>query len=117
MSNPVFCIKSTDNIVLHNAIVEHAKDLGYKTDYLKMGYEFFVFYDTKEAYSFRGSLENIFENHVVSLEYFFNIKAPTRVVLNEKYTAEITPEGIKVGCQTFSFETLKELYNAVKVFK
>ena len=39
----------------------------------------------------------------------------TRTVrLSDDYTAEVTPEGVKVGCQTFSFEVMDELFKAVE---
>jgi len=39
----------------------------------------------------------------------------TTVQLNDEYSAEILEDGdIKVGCQTFTFDKLEELYNAAK---
>lgn len=40
-------------------------------------------------------------------------KQPIKVVLNKDYTAEVTDKEIKVGCQVFSVEKLKELRSAV----
>lgn len=37
--------------------------------------------------------------------------------LNDKYTAEISKSGVKVGCQEFSFEVIKELAEEVKQFE
>jgi hypothetical protein len=39
------------------------------------------------------------------------------VKLNEEYSAEITSDGIKVGCTTFPFDTFDKLKEAVKDFK
>jgi hypothetical protein len=36
------------------------------------------------------------------------------VTLNEEYDAEVTAEGITVGCQTFTFEAFDKLAEAVK---
>jgi hypothetical protein len=36
------------------------------------------------------------------------------VVLNEEYTAEVSPGGVKVGCQTFPLSIVEELYKAVQ---
>jgi len=40
-----------------------------------------------------------------------------KVRLNDKLEAEITSEGIQVGCQTISFDAFNELKKAVKKFK
>jgi len=41
----------------------------------------------------------------------FPVKEVT-VKLNDEYSAIVSPDGIKVGCQKFSIDTLKELYQA-----
>ena len=37
---------------------------------------------------------------------------PTEVLLNNDYTAKVTKEGVKVGCQTFSHDAIIKLYEA-----
>ena len=50
-----------------------------------------------------------------SIEAAIEDLIPTRTVrLSDDYTAEVTPEGVKVGCQTFSFEVLDDLFKAVE---
>ena len=39
------------------------------------------------------------------------------VELNNEHRAEITKEGIKVGCQNFSFDKFEELYGKIQEFK
>jgi hypothetical protein len=41
-------------------------------------------------------------------------KKAKRVVLNDDYTAEVLEGSVKVGCQTFSFDAVEQLYEAVK---
>jgi hypothetical protein len=43
--------------------------------------------------------------------------SPILVALNEEHSAIVEPEGVKVGCQTFSFDKIEELYKAVQKFK
>jgi hypothetical protein len=46
---------------------------------------------------------------------FFEIPVSIDVKLNDNYTAVVKRDGtINVGCQTFTFDAMKELYNAVK---
>jgi len=44
-------------------------------------------------------------------------KSVPKVGLNDELEAEITSEGIQVGCQTISFDAFNELKKAVKKFK
>lgn len=44
-------------------------------------------------------------------------KLADEIQLNSKYTARITDEGVKVGCQTFEFKKVLELAEAVKKFQ
>ena len=36
------------------------------------------------------------------------------VVLNDRHTAIVSKDSVKVGCQTFSYEVIERLYNASK---
>ena len=45
---------------------------------------------------------------------FILIGSSRLIVLNEEYTAEVSPEGVKVGCQTFPLSVVEELYKAVQ---
>lgn len=38
---------------------------------------------------------------------------PIAFALNETYTAQICNKSVKVGCQTFSFDKVKELYKII----
>lgn len=69
---------------------------------------------------------DISENYdVVSFEEFLQYVRGERVYknsnielrLNDQYKAIITSTEIKVGCQTFTFETITELYKAVQTQK
>jgi len=44
-----------------------------------------------------------------------NHKNPIEIVLNEQYKAIICSDGVKVGCQKFSFNIIKELAKAAKI--
>ena len=61
---------------------------------------------------------NSYEVQVDSFEEFitfFEIPVSIDVKLNDNYTAVVKRDGtINVGCQTFTFDAMKELYNAVK---
>lgn len=46
--------------------------------------------------------------------YKLNTVKPNTVKLNDKYTAEITPDGIKVGCTLISFKSFNKIKKAVK---
>lgn len=55
---------------------------------------------------------------LITLEelFAFNFKADIEVKLNDQYTAVINENGVLVGCQTFSFDKVEELYKAVKQY-
>lgn len=40
-----------------------------------------------------------------------------KVTLNSQYIAIVKKDHVKVGCQTFSFEKVEELYNAIEEYK
>lgn len=48
------------------------------------------------------------------MSYFVTIGDVHIVKISDKYNAEITKESLKVGCQTLSFELVKELYNTME---
>jgi hypothetical protein len=50
------------------------------------------------------------------LEFLFGPK-PQEVVLNEEYTAMVTPTEITVGCQTFPISKLEEVLRVAKRLK
>lgn len=64
-----------------------------------------------DAFRFNESM--VFEDGWI----IYNPKKPVEVVIDKQYTAEISENGIKVGCTTFSFEKLKELNEGVKKFE
>jgi len=49
-------------------------------------------------------------------EYCDNWKdsQPVKIKLNSEYSAEIINGKVKVGCQTFEFDAIEKLYNAIK---
>lgn len=56
----------------------------------------------------------------ITFEQFFEYcdnwedNQPVKIKLNSEYTAEIINGKVKVGCQTFEFDAIKKLYNAIK---
>jgi hypothetical protein len=42
---------------------------------------------------------------------------PIEAKLNDSYTAVVTPESVKVGCQEFTHQAIKEVYEATQSFK
>ena len=40
--------------------------------------------------------------------------APMTITLNEKYNAIVYPDRVEVGCQTFSFDSIKDLFVITK---
>ena len=56
------------------------------------------------------------EYKIVSFVDIFNIQPEkmVNVILNNEYTAEVSENGIKVGCQTFSLEIVEKLVAAKK---
>ena len=48
---------------------------------------------------------------------FVLVGTSPQVVLNNEHTAEVTPDGIKVGCQTFPLSIVDDLVRAVKQVK
>jgi hypothetical protein len=51
------------------------------------------------------------QRDIVLLETVFEVASKKSVVitLNEDYSATISSDGVKVGCQTFSFEKVREI--------
>ena len=60
-----------------------------------------------------GDIDNIFIKDM--MEYI--PKVEVEVSLNDEYTATVTSEGVKVGCQTFSLDKIEELVQAAKKVK
>lgn len=60
----------------------------------------------------------LFRNFLLNPSKYFRIK-PSRVQvpLNGSYTAEVSLEGITVGCQTFPVEIVKKLSEALNSLK
>lgn len=65
--------------------------------------------------SFAARGENVLD--FKDINRIFLEDGPTRIKLNDQYTAEVSAAGIKVGCQTFSFEKIEELYRAALKFQ
>ena len=57
---------------------------------------------------------------IITFEQFFQYCdnwskcQPVTVKLNDDYTAKIEGNTVKVGCQTFEFEAIERMYNAMK---
>lgn len=54
------------------------------------------------------------EDSVEIIDFIYS--APKAVKLNDEYTALITKEGVKVGCQTIPFSAVAELHRAILTF-
>ena len=65
--------------------------------------------DSKRLAGFRNAADAYRE-----LEKLIATSTVTRVVLNAQYTAEVTEDGITVGCQEIPFEAVDKLAEAVK---
>lgn len=69
---------------------------------------------TQNSYHLRNYMK--FEKFILKMmgkEVF----TPIEVKLNDSYTAVVTPESVKVGCQEFTHQAIKEVYEATQSFK
>jgi len=69
---------------------------------------------TQNSYHLRNYMK--FEKFILKMmgkEVF----TPIEVKLNDSYKAVVTPESVKVGCQEFTHQAIKEVYEATQSFK
>jgi len=66
------------------------------------------------SFILKAGLKLSFPEVIAEIHAFNSIP---KVRLNDKLEAEITRDGIQVGCQTISFDAFNELKKAVKKFK
>lgn len=52
-----------------------------------------------------------------AIEKDLNAKEPVTVALNEEYSATISEDGIRVGCQSFTFQAIKRLCQEIRKFQ
>lgn len=108
-----FQVEIRNNPVLKKLFLEHAKKIG-----LKFNKDF----DTDNVHSFQVGLyinKSVTyssvsfykpdEYPILSMAEFLETVIVKTVKLNENYTATITKDNIKVGCQDFSPNVLKEV--------
>lgn len=108
-----FQVEIRNNPVLKKLFLEHAKNIG-----LKFNKDF----DTDNVHSFQVGVYNSKnityasngfykpdEYPILSMAEFLEIGKTKTVKLNEDYTATITKDNIKVCCQYFSPNVLKEV--------
>jgi len=76
----------------------------------------YLFYDGEEIIGINRVIGELlsFPEVIAEMHAF---KSIPKVRLNDKLEAEITSEGIQVGCQTISFDAFNELKKAVKKLK
>jgi hypothetical protein len=57
--------------------------------------------------------------HFTNFQQFLNWWVPedVQIELNENYTAIVSGDVVEVGCQTFTHDKVKELYNAILKFE
>lgn len=59
------------------------------------------------------SVDNAAREQKIDVNTGGNKVEPITVKLNDEYKAIVTPSGVTVGCQQFSHETVRDLYDAV----
>jgi hypothetical protein len=114
------------NKVLADLLIARALELGYSEPGYREGcIKNSVSLDLSggeinHTYNCRKMLEGeVMENHVLGNFYGlmftdkYKVVRPIKVVLNNEYTAEVTPNGVKVGCQVFTHQKVDELMKAV----
>lgn len=115
MSKAICQVDTGTDSLFREAIVERAKKLGfqlYTPD--SLNFQWLYFY---RDFDICGDSKKDTTTRVVTLSELFpfleSLCAVEKVKLNEEYSAEVTKNGITVGCQTFSFEVFDELALAV----
>jgi hypothetical protein len=85
------------------------KDFTAKYIYLKNG----QFYDELDESTYLDEVRSLEEG---MWEVYIEPKV-VEVKLNSEYTAVVSPDGVKVGCQMFELDKVQELANAIKKVK
>ena len=67
--------------------------------------------DSKPKYS------NVILDWQVFLDKIIDVPEPIEILLNDDYKAIIHTDIVEVGCQTFTFDKIEELYNVVQTMK
>ena len=70
--------------------------------------------DIRSQMSETKLLSKIYPFEEISGQLVSDLFTPLTLKLNNEYTAEVTTEGVRVGCQMFSFEQVEELYKMVQ---
>lgn len=109
---------------LQNLVLDHGIKLGYKLShresFIDKTLKYFQFaYFNDNCITYCNHLFNVDKCKEISLVEFLQMKKQriVKLKLNNDYEAVITQDGIKVGCQTFSFNKFDELVEAVKSFR
>ena len=125
MSNPIYFTK-VENISLRKALVTIARENKYikcDNEYMEdkindIDYHVFVTNDAQDrGCGFSRAMLHLEELNEVTFEKMIELISkpifnPVQVTLNGTYTAEIQESGdVKVGCTTFSSESIKNLLN------
>jgi hypothetical protein len=107
-----FQVEIRNNPVLKKLFLEHAEKIGLKFNIDIGSYNVQSFQvgidENWVSYSFNTSYRPD-RFPIISMAEFLEIKGPQVVKLNEKYSAIVTKDNIKVGCQDFDPRVLKEL--------
>lgn len=110
----------------HSNIIRCLYALGYKSfgrntvdDYInqwKFSYPWTVI--QIEQKNFGGNKSEWPEYTTITFDKFLSLKKELEIEikLNDEYTAIISKDNVKVGCQTFPLSVIQELYNALKKF-
>lgn len=111
-------VKVGKNLGFKKSIIVMVNCLGFiPYSYETISYEWFCFYLDKDITGSNKPVESVPVVELYDLMEVLENAKKRMVKLNEEYTAQITKDGIKVGCQTISFEAFENLVKAVKEFK
>jgi len=113
-------VQTGGNVELSKIVYERLVELGYcfKSDTADYSYIAKAYCLYPEGYLAYCASDKIYGDKISIDDVLFTNKyrlvKPEKVVLTDEYTAVIDKTGIKVGCQSFSFEKFDELAASVK---
>lgn len=81
--------------------------------YIKDGCSLSINRDSKQFFYSRSSPNSDYQKYV-DIEEFMNLATNFLIKLNDKYSALVTKDGVKVGCQIFPLEIIDKLAEAKK---
>lgn len=100
--------KNSDTCVI--SAVEYTKKYGFQ-------YPWTIIDIDRKVFS--GNTREYKEHTTITFDEFLSLKKDVNIEikLNDEYTAIVSKDNVKVGCQTFPLSVITKLYNAVEKMK